>query len=131
MATNNDTLTQAVRDALMQYTPFRVWANQIAIETRSSTVVLSGSARATNVKNTTESLARAVKGVTSVENKIVADDTVEIALAQALAADPRTRAGFPGIQVGVVFGVAYIKGVAASAAMKSATVPKSVSSKSL
>ena len=116
----NAELDQAVRDALMEYTPFRAWSHQIEIETRGSTVVLSGLARVPNIKNTVEKIVRAVKGVTSVENKIVADDEVEIAVAQALAADPRTRGGFPGIVVGVVFGIVFIKGVAASAAMKSA-----------
>jgi osmotically-inducible protein OsmY len=113
-------LTTAVRDALMRFTPTRVWEHKIQVDARGGTVVLAGVTRSRAIKETAENLARGVKGVSQVENRIVSDSDVEVAVAQALAADPRTRAGFPGILVGVVFGVVYLKGQVAAAEIKRA-----------
>ena len=113
-------LTTAVRDALMRHTPIRVWGHNVDVDVHAGIVILSGVARSRAARETAEKLARGVRGVTSVENQIVVDNDVEVAVAQALASDPRTRAGFPGILVGVVFGVAYLKGMVGSAEIKNA-----------
>jgi len=113
-------LTMAVCDALMRYTPIRIWGHNVDVAVHAGTVILSGVARSRAARETAEKLARGVRGVTSVENRIVVDNDVEVAVAQALASDPRTRAGFPGILIGVVFGVAYLKGMVRSAEIKDA-----------
>lgn len=113
-------LATAVQDALNQYTPIRVWENNIQVSAQGGTVVLSGSVRSVTMKEIADERARGVKGVSAVQNQLVVDAEIETAVAQALAADARTRAGFPGILVGVVFGVVYLKGNVASAEMKNA-----------
>lgn len=113
-------LEQSVQDALDSYTPLRINKYSITMSASDGAVRLSGSVRSQAVKETAESLARGVKGVTSVSNQIVNDGDLELAIAQALAVDPRTRAGFPGILVGVVFGTAFLKGSVGSEEIKQA-----------
>ena len=113
-------LEQSVRNALDRYTPLRVWQHSIQIQANHGAVVLSGSARSQAEKQVAGNLARAVKGVTAVENRLMADGDLEIAIAQALAADARTRDAFPGVLIGVVFGTVYLKGTAASEEIKKA-----------
>jgi hyperosmotically inducible protein len=120
-STQQDTrLEQAVRRALDHYAPLRMWQHSIQIQANNGTVVLSGCARSQAEKEVAGNLARAVKGVTSVENQLIADGDLEIAIAQALAADARTRDAFPGVLVGVVFGTVYLKGTAVSENVKKA-----------
>lgn len=113
-------LARTVRDALEKYAPIRIWGHNIQIDAHAGTVTLLGIARSHTVKEIAERLVRGVKGVSAVQNKLVVDFDIEIDVAQALASDPRTRAGFPGILVGVVFGITYLKGIVASAEIKSA-----------
>ncbi|MBI5303514.1 MAG: BON domain-containing protein [Chloroflexi bacterium] len=120
MATQDERLALKVRAMLNTYTPLRVWSDRIAVETRDGTVTLAGVVRTRATSQIAEQLARGVPGVTRVVNQLVADDAVEIALAGALANDTRTQGGFPGIQVGVVFGVAYLKGLARNQTLKDA-----------
>ncbi len=117
---NNPTLTTAVNNALKSYTPLRIWAHTLHVSAQDSTVTLAGTARSHTMKEIAEQLARGVRGVSAVQNQIVTDDDVEVAVAQALAADTNTRTSFPGILVGVVFGVVYLKGQVKSAEIKSA-----------
>lgn len=110
----------AVRDALDQNALPRIWKHSIQVRASAGTVVLSGAVRNHTIKEIAENLARAVKGTSAVQNEIVVDSDLELAIAQALASDPRTRTGFPGILVGVVFGVVYLKGTAATEELKKA-----------
>lgn len=113
-------LIVAVHDALDAYTPIHIWGDGVQIDAHAGTVVLSGVVRSRSAKETAERIAGKVKGVSAVDNRLVVDPDVELAVAQALAADPRTRGAFPGILVGVVFGVTYLKGSVPTAEMKSA-----------
>ncbi len=113
-------LAMAVRNALLQYTPLRIWGQGVQVDVQGGTVILSGNARSRAVKEMAERIARGVKGISAVQNQLLADTDVEVAVAQALSADARTRAGFPGILVGVVFGVVYLKGTVSSADIKNA-----------
>ncbi len=113
-------LTTAIRDALTQYTPTRIWEQRIEISAHEGEVTLLGITRNRSAKQTAERIARQVKGVSKLQNQIIADDDVEVALAQALAADAQTCNSFPGIIVGVVFGVAYLKGTVTSNQIKQA-----------
>lgn len=113
-------LEQAVHDALDRYAPLRVWKHGIEVSASQGAVRLTGHARAQSAKDMAEELVRGVKGVSSVTDEIVCDEDLELAVAQALGADPRTRAGFPGILVGVVFGTVYLKGAVGSDELKRA-----------
>jgi osmotically-inducible protein OsmY len=117
---SNSGLATTVQDALMQHAPLRVWKHALKIEANDGRIVLTGVVRSHSAKAMAERIARGVNGVQAIENRLVVDDDVEVAIAQDLAADPCTRAGFPGILVGVVFGVAYLKGTVSSAAIKDA-----------
>ncbi len=116
----NNNLALSVRQTLMQYTPLRASGMGIQVEAKSGTVVLSGIVRSRATKETLEQMARRVRGVSAVENRLTVDEDVEVAVAQALAADARTRLGFPGILVGVVYGMVFLKGSVASAEIKNA-----------
>ncbi len=118
--TADEDLVTAVRDALDQYTPIHIWGDGVQIDAHSGTVVLSGVTRSRSAKETAGRIAQAVKGVSAVDNRLVVDADVELAIAQALAADPRTRGAFPGILVGVVFGITFLKGAVPTAEMKAA-----------
>ena len=113
-------LEQAVRNALDRYTPLRMWRYSFQIQASDGKATLTGSARSQAEKEVAGNLARAVKGITTVDNQMVADGDVELAVAQALATDERTRDAFPGILVGVVFGMVYLKGRVVSEAVKQA-----------
>ncbi len=103
-------LALAVRDALTRYTPLHIWDDQVQVTVRGDTVTLSGLVRTGTAKEIAGNLAREVQGVAQVDNQLVVDAETEIAVAQALAADTRLAQSFPGILVGVVFGVVYLKG---------------------
>ena len=113
-------LEQAVRNALDHYTPLRMWRHSFQIQASDGKATLTGNARSQAEKEVAGNLARAVKGITTVDNQMIADGDVELAVAQALGVDERTRDAFPGILVGVVFGTVYLKGTAASDAVKKA-----------
>ncbi len=113
-------LELTVRDALDRYTTLRIWKYSIQVKANAGTIVISGAVRSQADKEIAEKAAQSVKGVSAVQNQLVVDGDLELAIAQALSADPRTSAGFPGILVGVVFGVAYLKGTAPSEEIKKA-----------
>ena len=120
-ATKRDpNLEQAVRDALGRYAPLKMWQHSIDVQASNGTVVLLGNVRSQAEKEIAEKLARAVRGVTSVENQLIVDGDLEVAVAQALGADARTSGAFPGILVGVVFGTAFLKCTGASEDVKKA-----------
>jgi osmotically-inducible protein OsmY len=116
----NDDLAISVRNKLMEYAPLRLAGNRLQVEAQSGVVTLSGNVRSQAVKDTAEQLALKVRRVGKVENRLIADTNLEIAIAQALASDARMRAGFPGILVGVVYGNAFLKGTVPSPEIKKA-----------
>ncbi len=113
-------LTLAVCDSFDRHVTLRIWKHSIQVQAKAGTVVLTGAVRSQSDKEIAGKSAQGVKGVTAVENQLVVDSDLELAIAQALAADSRTLAGFPGILIGVVFGVAYLKGTAPTAEIKKA-----------
>ena len=107
---HNETLITAVRHALDRYDPIRILHDKIQIDADGGTVVLSGVVRSQTTKAIAAQVIHQVKGVTGIENRLVVDAEVELAVAQAVGADARTQSAFPGILVGVVFGLVYLKG---------------------
>ncbi len=117
---SDELLEVAVREALDAYSPTHSWGDGIQVSARGGTIELAGAVRTRSAKETAEQVVRRVKGVTALKNDLTVDAEMELAVAQALAADPRTHDAFPGILVGVVFGVCYLKGVASTAEAKTA-----------
>jgi len=113
-------LERAVRTAMERYAPLRMWRHSYEVQASDGKATLTGNARGQAEKEVAGNLARAVKGITTVDNQLIADDDLELAVTGALAADERTSGAFPGILVGVVFGTVYLKGTAASEAVKKA-----------
>lgn len=116
----DESLVMAVRDALRQSDRLRIWGDRIHIDASDGKVVISGGVRSRSAKESASMLASQVKGVSTVENNLFVDSDVELAVAQALANDPRTLAAFPGILVGCTFGLVFLKGTVENAAMKAA-----------
>ncbi len=117
---SDEWLEVVARDALNAYSPAYSWRDGIGVTAHNGVVTLVGAVRTNSAKETAEQVVRRAKGVTSVQNDLTVDALTELAVAQALADDPRTHDSFPGILVGVVFGVCYLKGTAPNAQVKTA-----------
>jgi osmotically-inducible protein OsmY/sporulation protein YlmC with PRC-barrel domain len=76
---------------------------------RAGIATLEGYARSSVQRRRLEELARKVPGVLDVRNEVVADDELELAVARALAKDPRTRGH--DIQVQSYLGNIYLRGI--------------------
>lgn len=113
-------LEEAAREALQRYGTLRIWGHALQIQASHGVVTLEGHVRTIGSKETAERLIRQVPGIREVKNNLYVDTDLEIAVAQALAADPRTVDGFPGILVGCAFGEIFLKGSVASQDMKKA-----------
>jgi osmotically-inducible protein OsmY len=113
-------LADAVRTALNQHAPIRMWAKLVNVSAEGDVVALSGTVRTRAAKETAESVAQNVAGVSRVKNALVVDTDVETEIARALANDPRTRDSAPDMLVGVVFGTAFLNGRVPSLAVKKA-----------
>ncbi len=119
--TKTDTeLEEAVRGAILRYGTLRIWGHAFQVEADDGVVTLVGHVRTAVSKETAERIVRQVSGVKAVKNKLIVDTDLEVAVAQALANDPRTVAGFPGILVGSAFGEIFLKGMVASREIKEA-----------
>ncbi len=113
-------LEERVREEVLGYATLRIWGHAFQVQARGGTVRLVGHVRTQVSKETAERVARQVPGVQNVKNELWVDTDLEIAVAQALANDPRTVKGFPGILVGSAFGEIFLKGAVASPEIKSA-----------
>ena len=83
-------------------------AEMIDVAVRDGIVTLRGYVSTAANKKRADRAARSVAGVLAIENQLVADDEVAIAVAQALARDERTRR--PRILVSAKHGVVVLNG---------------------
>jgi osmotically-inducible protein OsmY len=83
-------LFSRVRQTLWDYEPLRASHAEIRVGIRGRLVRLGGRVRTLNQKVLAEVLTRRLPEVEEVSNEIVADPEVVRAVADALAADPRT-----------------------------------------
>ncbi len=111
-------LEDQVRDALARYATLRIWGHALDIQSRDGVVTLAGHVRTVTGKETAERLVRQVEGVRDVVNDLTVDTQLEMKVARALAENPVTVAGFPGILVGSGFGEVFLKGSVASEEIK-------------
>ena len=113
-------LEEAARVALLRYGTLRIWGHALQITASDGVVTCEGHVRTTPSRDMAEHLIRQVPGVKEVVNHLFVDTDLEVAAAQALADDPRTVNGFPGILVGCAFGEVLLKGQVTSQEIKKA-----------
>ncbi len=111
-------LATAAANALQGYTGVRVWADALDIQVVNGIVNLNGHVRTRAEREVTEDVVLTVPGVKDVITHLYVDTDLEIAVAQALGNDARTRGSFPGILVGSGFGEIYLKGKVESQELK-------------
>ncbi len=115
IAESNTTLEDlrgAVEEALWAYEPVRTARHPIETRVRPDGVVeVRGHVRSRLIKDGLLRTLRSVPGVREVEDHLVADPDLELAVAQALASDPRTRQIPPGaITIHSIFGIVTLFG---------------------
>lgn len=113
-------LEMTIMDALIHYSGVRVWTDALEIKVRDGVAYLGGHVRTHAEREVTAKVVRQVKGVREIVNDLYVDGDIEIAVAQVLGNDPRTRVGFPGILIGSAFGQVFLKGNVASQEIKNA-----------
>jgi len=119
-STQDQDLVMAAERALMGYSGVRVWTDALEINANNGILDIGGHVRTRAEKEVTEEVVLKVKGVKDVVSHLYVDTDLEIAVAQALGSDPRTRGSFPGILVGSGFGEIYLKGDVTSEEIKKA-----------
>ncbi len=108
--TNADAIRQSVERVLLQYDPIRTGETAIHVDVRNGSVVLRGYVRTENMKFAAEELASRVAGVQHVENELISDSALEIAVAEALEeADGGWLAPLP-VQIRAIKGHVMLRG---------------------
>lgn len=120
MTEADEMLADAVLRAMQNSRNMRVWTDALDIRARDGVIHLSGHVRTHAEKEIMHSVIMSVRGVRDIVSNVYVDTDLEIAVAQALGRDPRTRDGFPGILVGSAFGEIHLKGNVASQEIKQA-----------
>jgi len=106
----NESLIQAVHDALRRYDPIRSSDSPIHVASSDGSVTLTGLVRSRPMKVMAEVLARRVPGVTGVENQLFTDTDIETAIAQELAMNERLCQAGGAIRVKSILGTVYLSG---------------------
>ncbi|MCC7361510.1 MAG: BON domain-containing protein [Anaerolineales bacterium] len=96
-------LTAAIRDVLNQLDLVRGSRARVSVQVSAGQVTLTGAVQSPMVAVDVERAVADVPGVEQVRNDLVDDGNLRRAVAEALAADPRTQAIPPGYQVTSVF----------------------------
>jgi osmotically-inducible protein OsmY len=87
-------LVGRVARTLTSYGPFRVIQGiEIDVTAADGTATLAGTVPSYTIKQTAGQLAGCVAGVIGVDNRLVCDSDLELAVARALSVNPLTRAG--------------------------------------
>ena len=86
-------LERAIKEAILAEPVLRslLTYRRIAVEVQSGVATLRGHAPTSARRRIIEHIARSVPGIQRVDNHIIADDALDIQVAQALGRDPRTR----------------------------------------
>lgn len=118
--TPDTALAERAHQAVMRTLALPVWGEAIVVKAENGVVELSGYVRTRVLKEKVQQAAWRAKGVREVKNNLRVDTELEVMVAQALGAEARTQAGFPGILVGSAFGEIYLKGNVNSQDLKKA-----------
>ncbi|GEM_PF-6041840 len=107
---NVEAVRQAVERTLLAYDPIRTGETAIHVEVSNGSIVLRGYVRTENMKFAAEELAGRVPGVRQVENRLISDSALEVAVAEALEeADGGWLAPLP-VQVRAIKGHVMLRG---------------------
>jgi len=90
----------------------------LRVDVRDGAVTLRGHVASRAHRMRAEAAARQARGVRELRNKLVADDDLEAAIAEALARDPRTRAHAIGVHADR--GIVHLSGAVISAEVQAA-----------
>jgi osmotically-inducible protein OsmY len=113
-------LAERVQKAVDKVFSLHVWSESVSVTVKDGAVDLAGHVRTTALKHRLDTAIWSLQGVLTVKNELIVDTELERTVAQALAADPRTAGGFPGILVGSAFGEVFLKGKVNSQDVKKA-----------
>lgn len=116
----DEQLERGAEDALINYPGVRVWTEALDFSAQNGIIEIAGHVRTHAEKEVAEEVILKVKGVKDVVSHLFVDTDLEIAVAQALGNDPRTRGSFPGLLIGSGFGEIFLKGKVASQDIKKA-----------
>jgi osmotically-inducible protein OsmY len=100
----DQTLVQQVYRALDSVEPMRVLALPVQVQASDGTVTLSGVVATHAIKAQLMWVTHRVRGVGQVRDELLTDDELEIRVAHALPADPRTHQAAFGIIVNAING---------------------------
>ena len=126
---DDQTLVQQVYRALDGVEPLRVLASPVQVQVSDGTVTLSGVVATYSIKAQVLWATHRVRGVGQVRDELLTDDDLEIRVAHALSADPRTHRAAFGIIVNAINGFVSLVGhtpsseIAQTAAVIAANVP--------
>ena len=113
-------LEDLVREAIERYATLRIWDHMLQIQADDGLVTLTGHVRTAPSKETAERIVRQVPGVRAIDNRLLIDTDLEIAVGRALAENAVTASSFPGILIGSAFGEIHLKGHVASPEIRQA-----------
>ena len=103
-------LEAEVCQAIMALDGLRPTHAEVSVSVRDGHVTLTGIVQSPMQVVEIEHTAAAVPGVTGVTNHVLDDGSLDRQIAEALAADPRTRDVPPGYRVNSLFGYVTITG---------------------
>ena len=107
---DDQTLVQQVYRALDGVEPLRVLASPVQVQVSDGTVTLSGVVATYSIKAQVLWATHRVRGVGQVRDELLTDDDLEIRVAHALSADPRTHRAAFGIIVNAINGFVSLVG---------------------
>lgn len=105
-------LAWKVYDLMWEEQGLRTTTADIAIEAAEGVLTLTGRVRTNNLHELAERLARVAVDGWQLQNNLVSDEALALALASKLAADRRTMDA--NVRFEVFMGVAYLKGTVRS-----------------
>ncbi|MDQ7030766.1 MAG: BON domain-containing protein [Ardenticatenia bacterium] len=107
---NVEAVRQAVERTLLAYDPIRTGETAIHVDVSNGSIVLRGYVRTENMKFAAEELAGRVPGVHQVDNRLISDSALDVAVAEALEeADGGWLAPLP-VQVRAIKGHVMLRG---------------------
>ncbi len=117
----NEELIQQVEEALYRYDPIRSTDAPIRVSANADgEVTLTGIVRTRTTKAMAETVARRVRGVTAVNNELVADTDIESSVALEFAMNERLRKAGGIIRVKSILGEVYLAGDVAADSVEEA-----------
>jgi len=113
-------VAQRAYDLLAEEQALRTTTSDILIEAAAGTLILKGRVRTNNLRGLAQRLARAASDGWQLQNELISDEALAVAIASQLALDPRTAG--TDIRCEVYMGVTNLKGMVHSTAQRDAAI---------